>query len=154
MCMENLVRRLGRILSQSSKHMEPEIPERTLRRMERLEKNLAAWLLDKGWREPVRTVGEAAERLGTNSETLNGYFERRVGLDFRTWRTRLRLEDAKRMLKEHPERQAAETARLVGFSNRSNFARQFLAYTGCTPAQWIEKARISHDSRTPENDDV
>ena len=152
--MENLVRRLGRILSQSSKHMEPEIPERTLRRMERLEKNLAAWLLDKGWREPVRTVGEAAERLGTNSETLNGYFERRVGLDFRTWRTRLRLEDAKRMLKEHPERQAAETARLVGFSNRSNFARQFLAYTGCTPAQWIEKARISHDSRTPENDYV
>ena len=139
MCMENLVRRLGRILSQSSKHMEPEIPERTLRRMERLEKNLAAWLLDKGWREPVRTVGEAAERLGTNSETLNGYFERRVGLDFRTWRTRLRLEDAMRLLREEPDTPAAGIATRVGFSDRSNFSRQFLAYTGLTPLQWRTK---------------
>ena len=66
--------------------------------MERLEKALVAWQARKGWREPVRTVGEAAERLGTDTGTLYAYFRERIGLDFRTWRTRLRLEDAKRML--------------------------------------------------------
>ena len=77
-----------------------------------------------------------------------------MGLDFRTWRTRLRLEDAKRMLLEHPEMEPADIARRVGFSNRSNFARQFLAYTGRTPVAWREEARMSRDSRAPENDYV
>jgi AraC-like DNA-binding protein len=142
--METLVGRIRRVFTSKTKD----------ERMERLERTLSGWLKDKGWRIPVRTVGEAAERLDTDTGLLHRYFKERVGMDFRTWRTRLRLEDAKRMLLEHPERQAAETARLVGFSNRSNFARQFLAYTGYTPAQWIEKARMSHDSRTPENDYV
>lgn len=142
--METLVGRIRRVFTSKTKD----------ERMERLERTLSGWLKEKGWRIPVRTVGEAAERLGTDTGLLHRYFKERVGMDFRTWRTRLRLEDAKRMLLEHPERQAAETARLVGFSNRSNFARQFLAYTGYTPAQWIEKARMSHDSRTPENDYV
>ena len=104
--------------------------------MERLESSLSRWLKDKGWRTPVRTVGEAAEQLGTDSKTLYYYFERRVGMDFRTWRTRLRLEDAMRLLREEPDTPALDIAERVGFSNRSNFSRQFLAYTGFTPGQW------------------
>ena len=134
--MENLVRRLGRIFSHQSVQVERRLPEQTLRRMERLESSLSRWLKDKGWRTPVRTVGEAAERLGTDSKTLYYYFERRVGMDFRTWRTRLRLEDAMRLLREEPDTPALDIAERVGFSNRSNFSRQFLAYTGFTPGQW------------------
>ena len=134
--MENLVRRLGRLFSHQSVQVERRLPEQTLRRMERLESSLSRWLKDKGWRTPVRTVGEAAERLGTDSKTLYYYFERRVGMDFRTWRTRLRLEDAMRLLREEPDTPALDIAERVGFSNRSNFSRQFLAYTGFTPGQW------------------
>ena len=134
--MENLVRRLGRLFSHQSVQVERRLPEQTLRRMERLESSLSRWLKDKGWRTPVRTVGEAAERLGTDSKTLYYYFERRVGMDFRTWRTRLRLEDAMRLLREEPDTPALDIAERVGFSNRSNFSRQFLAYTGLTPGQW------------------
>ena len=144
--MENLVRRLGRMFSQQSRQKERRLPEQALRRMDRLEKSLARWVDDKGWRMPVRTVGEAAERLGTNSETLYYYFERRVGMDFRTWRTRLRLEDAMRLLREEPDTPACDIAERVGFSNRSNFSRQFLAYTGFTPLQWRKKSGISRDS--------
>ena len=144
--METLVRRIRRILALETNE------ER--QRTDRLERALSGWLENKGWREPVRTVGEAAERLGTDTGRLHRYFRERVGMDFRTWRTRLRLEDAKRMLLEHPQMQAAAVARLVGFSNRSNFARQFLAFTGRTPAEWRAKARMSRDSRAPENDYV
>ena len=111
--------------------------------MDRLEAALEKWLENKGWREPVRTLGEAADRLGTDTRTLYYYFETRIGQDFRTWRTQLRLEDAKRMLVENPGLPPAEIGRRAGFSNRSNFARQFQASTGLTPAQW----RDSRSSR-------
>ena len=158
--MENLVRRLGRIFSRQSKQVERGLPDRTLQRMDRLEKSLARWVDGKGWRVPVRTVGEAAERLGTDSETLYYYFRQRVGLDFRTWRTRLRLEDAMRLLREEPDTPAVDIAARVGFSNRSNFSRQFLASTGLTPLQWRAstgsanngKAGVAHDIAAPEND--
>ena len=154
MCMENLVRRLGRIFSLQLKRNERGLSQQTLRRMDRLEKTLSGWVRDKGWREPVRTVGEAAERLGVDSETLYYYFERRVGMDFRTWRTRLRIRDAMAMLRERPDLPAAEVGRRAGFSNRSNFNNQFHAYTGLTPAQWRKKAGMSHDVPAPENDYV
>ena len=134
--METLVRRLGRIISLTEKAERNILSRRLSRRMDALERTLSGWLENKGWRVPVRTVGEAAERLGTDTGTLHAYFKERMGLDFRTWRTRLRLEDAKRMLLEHPEMEAAEAGRRAGFSNRSNFARQFLAYTGMTPMEW------------------
>ena len=152
--METLVRRLGRIFSLTKNSGRRPAEHRFSRRIARLEAALDAWLKDKGWRVPVRTLGEAAERLGTDTGTLHAYFRDRIGMDFRTWRNRLRLEDAKRMLLEHPEIEAAEVGRRAGFSNRSNFARQFLAYTGCKPAQWREEARMSRDSRAPENDYV
>ena len=148
------MRRLGRIFSLKKKSNRKTPSLRNSRRMDRLERTLSAWQENKGWRVPVRTLGEAAERLGTDTGTLHAYFRDRVGLDFRTWRTRLRLEDAKRMLLEYPEMEAAEVGRRTGFSNRSNFARQFLSNTGLTPARWREEARMSHDSRAPENDYV
>jgi AraC-like DNA-binding protein len=156
--METLVRRLRRILS-SKKLKGMTVVRKALRPsssdgMQRLQKALTAYVENQGWREPVRTVGEAAERLGTDTHTLHRYFQERVGVDFRTWRTRLRLEDAKRLLSETPALQPAVAARLCGFSNRSNFSRQFLAYTGLTPAQWQKEAGMSHDIPAPENDYV
>ena len=130
------MRRLGRIFSLTKDSGRRPARHRFSRRVARLETALDAWLKDKGWRVPVRTLGEAAERLGTDTGTLHAYFRDRIGMDFRTWRNRLRLEDAKRMLLEHPEMEAAEAGRRAGFSNRSNFARQFLAYTGMTPMEW------------------
>ena len=146
--METLVGRLRRIFSRT-KNNDKTVVRQAHRpsawRMERLEKALDAWQARQGWREPVRTVGEAAERLGTDTGTLYAYFRDRIGLDFRTWRTRLRLEDAKHMLADNPSLLPADAGRLCGFSNRSNFSRQFLAYTGQTPAEWQKKAGMSHD---------
>ena len=151
--METLVGRLRRIFSWKKKDKKTVVSHAyrpSSWRMDRLEKALDAWQARKGWREPVRTVGEAAERLGTDTCTLYAYFRERIGLDFRTWRTRLRLEDAKQMLADNPSLLPADAGRLCGFSNRSNFSRQFLAYTGQTPAEWQKKAGISHDSPAGE----
>ena len=140
--METLVRRLGRIFSPNRNKLSKPA-DRLTSGMVRLEESLKVYVDKQGWREPVRTVGDAAERLGTDTRTLHRYFRERMGVDFRTWRTRLRLEDAMRLLSDNPALQPAAAARISGFSNRSNFSRQFLAYTGLTPAQW----RDSRSSR-------
>ena len=150
--MENLVRRLGRIFTPKRVMNPPR--KGSGPKMDRLAQALQAWVEAKGWRVPTRTIGEAAEQLGTDTATLYHYFDERVGTDFRTWRTRLRLEDACRMLREEPGLQAADIGRRAGFSNRSNFSRQFLAHLGCTPLAWRERARMSHDIQAPENDYV
>ena len=151
--MENLVRRLGRIFF-PEKTIERSMTERNRRRMDRLEGKLAEWTRNKGWRVPLRTMGDVAQQLDTDTAVLFHFFEERMGMDFRTWRTRLRLEDAMQLLLEEPEATASEISARVGFSNRSNFSRQFLAYTGLTPAQWRKKARISPDIQALENDYV
>lgn len=147
--MESLVWRLVRRISRKGKHTNP--PVRPLRNTEGLEAALERWVAEKGYRKPHRTVNETAGELGTDGVRLHHYFNERMHVDFRTWRTRLRLEDAKRLLVEEPGTTAAEIARRVGFSNRSNFSRQFLASTGLTPAQWRKEARMSPDIQAPND---
>lgn len=150
--MESLVRRLRRLFtSEKDILIEKPLPEKIRRRMEGLDQAITAWQTEKGWREPTRTTWEVADRLGTDSVTLYYYFKERIGLDFRTWRTRLRLEDAMQLLLDEPEATAADIALRVGFSNRSNFSRQFLAYTGFTPGQWRKKARMPSGIQASKN---
>jgi len=98
-----------------------------------------AWVRGKGYRLPHRTIAEAASNIGTNSVMLHRYFINCMGQDFRAWRTALRIEDAKRLLIEEPSLSCAEVARIVGIHDRSNFLRQFVLLTGCTPDQWRKK---------------
>jgi len=148
--MENLVRRLGRFFKKERETaaVNPSEPVVCFKEgMAALEATLPRWLERSGWRKPCRTLSEAAEDLGTDTVTLHHYFRKRMGMDFRTWRTRLRLEEAARLLLEEPDTKVTDIAERVGFSNRSNFSRQFHAHTGLTPAAWREKARAS--SRRP-----
>ena len=132
--MESLVRRITRHFLR--KNRKETSSERALRDMDWLEKALERWVAEKGYRKPHRTVNETAGELGTDGVLLHHYFQDRMHVDFRTWRTRLRLEDACRLLMEEPQTHAADIGLRVGFSNRSNFARQFRAYFGCTPVEW------------------
>lgn len=101
----------------------------------RLEKLIARWVEGKGYRMPDRTIEDAARRIGTDSATLYRYYLSR-GEDFRTFRSHLRLEDAKVMLLEDRETSAALIGQRVGFNDRANFTHQFKKYTGLTPHAW------------------
>lgn len=119
----------------ASPSREPLLPH-TVQRMEQL---LSRWAQQKGYRRPDASLEAAAAHIGTDSATLNRYFWER-GEDFRTYRTRLRLEEAKSMLIQEPGIPVATVGRRCGFSDRSNFNRQFKAYTGITPTAWRQKA--------------
>lgn len=107
---------------------------------DRLDSLIPQWLEDKGYRTPSRTISEVAAQIGTDPVILQRYCHERLKVDFRSWRTGLRVEDAKRILLDNPEESASSIASKVGFSDRSNFLRQFRSLTGQTPTEW-RKAR-------------
>ena len=102
------------------------------------------WVNNKGYRLPHVTLQEAAQDIGTTSVKLHRYCINSLGMDFRAWRTSLRIEDAKKLMKEDPTLSSAQVARIVGIKDRSNFFRQFASVTGDTPEQWREKHAKRH----------
>lgn len=114
--------------------------ELTEQEMLRIERSLDRWVKEKRFREYDKTREQIARELKTSKEMLHLYFSVRVGEDFKTWRTRMRIEESKRLLLENPEMSTNIVAELSGFSDRSNFHRQFTKIVGCSPKHWRETA--------------
>lgn len=104
--------------------------------------NLAAelkkWVDNKLYCEYDKTREKVVSELHTTKEILNLYFAQKVGVDFRTWRTNLRINEAKRLLLENKDLSVNIIAEMSGFSDKSNFHRQFTKLVGCSPRQWRE----------------
>lgn len=97
---------------------------------------LDEWVRQKRYREYDKSREEIADEIGTTKELLNLFFAREVGKDFRTWRTELRIEDAKALLLSDRKMSTNMIGEMVGFSDRSNFHRQFTKLVGCSPKHW------------------
>ncbi len=104
----------------------------------RLEEAIQKWVADKGYRKYDLSRDEIASQLGTTREYLHHYFMVRLGVDFKTWRTQLRIEDAKQMLLSDRKLSTNLIGEMCGFSDRSNFHRQFVKIVGCSPKEWRE----------------
>lgn len=103
---------------------------------EMVRKALDQWVEKKKYREYDKSRDEIAMEIGVNKELLNQYFSQILGKDFRTWRTELRIEDAKRLLLSDRKSSTNFIGEMVGFSDRSNFHRQFTRIVGCSPKHW------------------
>ena len=102
---------------------------------ERLQK----WVDDKGYLDKDVSVDEITRILGTDRNYLRYYFRTYVHNDFRTWRVELRIEEAKRIMKEQPELSLTQVGEMVGFNHRSNFFNQFQKMTGCSLSAYKEQ---------------
>jgi len=102
----------------------------------KLEAALEVWVQQKRYRVYDKSREEIARELNTTKEVLHHYFLIRKGVDFKTWRTELRIEEAKRLLLKDKNASTNIIAEASGFSDRSNFHRQFVKIVGCSPKQW------------------
>ena len=112
------------------------MPENIEASFNRLERSLDRWVKEKRFREYDKTRDDIARELHTTKDILHLYFATRIGVDFRTWRTGLRIEEAKRLLLENKEASINIIAEASGFSDKSNFHRQFVKIVGCSPKDW------------------
>lgn len=108
--------------------------------VERLEMALRRWVKDRCYRQSGVSREEIAMQLDTSRTFLSKYFTQIKKVDFNTWRTGLRVEDAKRILLDQRELPIDIVGEMVGFSDRSNFHNQFRKIVGCSPKKWRESA--------------
>ena len=89
--------------------------------------------------EEVRMT-TAAELVGMTPSTFSRFFQRAAGQGFASMVRRLRIVRACRMLTD-TELPVVDVCYAVGYTNLSNFNRQFRAETGTTPRAYRRAAR-------------
>lgn len=104
----------------------------------KLETALNRWVEEKRYREYDKSREEIVTELRTTREVFHLYFATVKGMDFKSWRTKLRVEEAKRLLLDNKDVSINIVGEVSGFSDRSNFHRQFVKIVGCSPKQWRE----------------
>lgn len=116
---------------------EKEFPRSYTEFIERVDN----WIKTDGYVQQGLTIKELSEILYTNRTYLSAYIKTTYKMTFREWITSLRLEYAKKILKEHPEINIQKLAESSGFLSQSNFIKLFSEKEGCTPAKWKKSNR-------------
>lgn len=124
------------LMAEKNKGKVNSMPGYTVNDTVRMDKALERWVAAKKYCELDKTRDDTAKELRTTKEFLQLYFTTRVGMDFRTWRTQLRIEEAKKLLLENKDASIQIIAEASGFSDKSNFHRQFVKIVGCSPKEW------------------
>lgn len=90
--------------------------------------------VDRNYRQPV-TLRGCAVKLGMNPAYLSDLFSRVTGVPFKSYLTRFRLEQAKRLL-EDPAQSVSDVAIAVGYAGENRFRIAFKKATGLSPRVW------------------
>ncbi|GAA0962085.1 helix-turn-helix transcriptional regulator [Actinocorallia libanotica] len=90
-------------------------------------------------REPADSTGleEWAARLCTSVKTLQRDFDREFGMSYTQWRTRLRLQAARVLLKG--PQPVTQVAHQVGYASPSAFIQAFAKEYGHTPGEYVRR---------------
>lgn len=97
---------------------------------------LDTWKTRGGYSNQDVTLGKLAKSIGVSSQALGQFIGTSHGVTFRVWLSRMRIEEAKRLLISRPEATIEYIAEECGFSSRSYFQNLFKAETGFTPREW------------------
>lgn len=126
--------------SQSAREQQPE--ENVSEKNERIEALRAqvAEAIDtrRLYLNPGLTIVDMAAECGTNRTHLSQFFNNELGLSFRDYINRCRVEHAVRLMSEHNYK-IEELALLAGFGSTTTFYRAFAKEKGETPQRWQEQ---------------
>lgn len=101
-----------------------------------IEPAINEWVKQKKYLQSGITIEQIASQLSTNRTYLSGYINNTKQQTFRTWINELRIEESKQLLLEQPSLTVSEIGSKVGFTDKSNFGRQFSKLTSVTPQAW------------------
>ena len=77
--------------------------------------------------------------LPTNRTYLSQFINAAYGCSFFQLANRYRVEEAQRLMAEHPEMKLSDIASACGFSSLAVFSRTFTRQTGVSPREWMQK---------------
>ena len=97
------------------------------------------WTARGGHRKAGITSPVAAAEMGIPRYQLTAWGKQSGYESFSRWMTALRVDEAKRVLLEHPDWSSEAVADYCGFNSREYFHRIFKEQQGMTPAQYQER---------------
>lgn len=106
---------------------------------EKISRALEAWIVDKKYCIPNQTIQDVADELDVSAEAFSYYCTTVLGERFGSFRKKLRIEEAKRIIEEEPECKMVNVAFRVGIHDKCNFRRQFFEICGCPPSEWKKR---------------
>lgn len=112
---------------------EDRISESSLHRVELA---VAAWIDKRGHLQTGLNLPNAAEEIGVPRYLLSAWLKQR-GLHYSDWLTALRIDEAKQVMRAHPDWSNESIAQHCGFSDRTYFQRKFKDLTGLTPNDYL-----------------
>lgn len=95
------------------------------------------WIENGGFRHCGLTMPAASEKIGIPRYLLSAWLKQQ-DLTYAAWITALRIDEAKRIIKEQPQWTNEAISQYCGFSDRSYFQKKFKESTGMTPAEYGE----------------
>lgn len=102
-------------------------------------------LTDKYYLRQGVNIEEMARFLKIGRTKLSMLINKEEGMNFNTWINSLRIEEAKKLFLKHPEYTLTEISEMVGYSEPSNFSRQFKLIASESPSSW-RQIRLYQDS--------
>ncbi|MCQ2213461.1 MAG: helix-turn-helix domain-containing protein [Bacteroidaceae bacterium] len=109
---------------------------------ELVRQRIEQWVNARSFTNPDITISEALQEMGISATALNFYLEQHTPVDnYRRWLPYLRIEEAKRIMTEHPEYTLEAIAADCGYANKSSLSHAFKQQEGMTPGQWLTKQK-------------
>lgn len=83
-------------------------------------------------------VQDVADALGTNRTYISVCINSQKGCSFNQFVNSYRIDHAKRLLRQYPDKKISEVGTASGFSTEVSFFRTFKTITGVSPSEWRE----------------
>ena len=93
----------------------------------------------KLYRNTDLKLQDVAAALGTNRRFISDSINSQMGCSFSQYVNNYRIDHAKRILLQNPDKKIMDVYIESGFANESSFFRTFKAITGMTPKEWVNK---------------
>ena len=102
---------------------------------------VSEWISNGGHLKRGITIQTAATDMNVSRHHFSLWLKTTEQELFNPWLTHLRIEEAKRLLKEHPNWSNENIAQSCGFNSRSYFQNVFRKEVGITPTQFIDASK-------------
>lgn len=104
------------------------------------QQRIEQWVSQRHYTNPNVTISSALNEMDISVTALNFYLEQNtIVSNYRKWLPYLRIEEAKRIMLEHPEYSLDAVASECGYANKSSLSHAFKAQEGVTPLVWMKK---------------
>ena len=103
--------------------------------LRRVERAVEQWVSQGQYRNNGLKLPQVADELNVPRYLLTGWL-RSQHMKYADWMNSLRIDEAKRVMREHPEWNNEAIAQHCGFCDRSYFLRKFKEATGMSPNEY------------------